>query len=110
MIAIASLLWAFAGFAALAAAMDRHDEPLGTAALAATQRHGWQAGGSALLLLSLMACLQRWNASVGIAAWLGLLTLAAMAWGLVLTYAPERASRLALAAAASGLLAAAIAY
>lgn len=57
-----------------------------------------------------MACLQRWNASVGIAAWLGLLTLAAMAWGLVLTYAPERASRLALAAAASGLLAAAIAY
>ncbi|TDS78766.1 DUF3325 family protein [Comamonas sp. JUb58] len=110
MIAIASLLWAFAGFAALAAAMDRHEEQLGTAAFAATQRHGWQAGGSVLLLLSLLACLQRWNASVGIAAWLGLLTLAAMAWGLVLTYAPERARRLALAAAALGAVAAALAY
>ena len=49
-------------------------------------------------------------ASVGIAAWRGLLTLAARAWGWVLPYAPERARRLALAAAASGLLAAALAY
>lgn len=110
MIAIASLLWAFAGFAALAAAMDRHEEQLGTVALAPAQRHLWQAGGAALLLVSLLCCLQRWNASVGFASWLGLLTLAAVAWGLVLTYLPERARPLALGAALLGLVASALAY
>lgn len=110
MIAIASLLWAFAGFAALAAAMDRHEEQLGTASLAPAQGHLWQGAGAVLLLVSLMCCLQRWNTSVGIAAWLGLLTLAAVAWGLVLTYVPQRARKLALGAAALGLAAGAVAY
>ncbi|MEF9964975.1 MAG: DUF3325 domain-containing protein [Comamonas sp.] len=110
MTAIASLLWAFAGFAALAAAMDRHEDQLGTATLAATQRHLWQVAGTGLLLVSLVFCLQRWHTSVGIAAWLGLLTLAALAWGLVLTYIPQRARKLALGAAGLGLLAGALTY
>ncbi|MET1537530.1 DUF3325 family protein [Burkholderia sola] len=42
---------------------------------------------------------------MAVAAWLGLLTLAALALGLLLTYAPQFARRVAAAAAAAGLLA-----
>ena len=42
---------------------------------------------------------------VALAAWLGLLTFAALALGLLLTYAPQFARRVAAAAAAAGLLA-----
>jgi hypothetical protein len=48
----------------------------------------------------------RWNASVAVTAWLGLLTFAALALGLLLTYAPHAARRAAPAAGAAGLLAA----
>ncbi|MBN9324326.1 MAG: DUF3325 family protein, partial [Delftia acidovorans] len=63
----------------------------------------WRLAGYALLALSLAPCLLRWNASVALAAWLGLLTFAALALGLLLTYAPKFARRVAIVAAAAGL-------
>lgn len=105
MMILATLCLAFAGFAVIAASMDRHQDQLGTEGLAPARLKAWRLAGHALLALSLAPCLLRWNASVAVAAWLGLLTFAALALGLLLTYAPQLARRVAAAAAAAGLLA-----
>lgn len=44
----------------------------------------------ACLLGSLLVCLHGWGASVAVAAWLGVLTFAALFTGLMLTYAPRQ--------------------
>src|SRR2546427_8316576 len=67
------------GFAVIAASMDRHQDQLGTEGLAPARLKAWRLAGYALLALSLAPCLLRWNASVALAAWLGLLTFAALA-------------------------------
>src|SRR5256885_8125625 len=76
--------------------MDRHQDQLGTEGLAPARLKAWRLAGYALLALSLAPCLLRWNASVALAAWLGLLTFAALALGLLLTYAPKFARRVAI--------------
>lgn len=102
----AALLLAFAAFAAIAASMDRHGDQFGMKAQALSPGRilWWRAGGFVLLGVSLLKCLQHWNTSIAIAAWLGLLTFAAMALGLVLTYAPHKARQLACCTAALGAL------
>ncbi|WP_284335992.1 DUF3325 domain-containing protein [Comamonas sp. NoAH] len=82
-----ALLLAIPAFAALSQAMERHhaqvcgNEP--------SPRIAWSCRvvGAALLLGTLVVCLQAWGTSVAVAAWLGVLTLAALTVGLVLTYA-----------------------
>lgn len=101
----ASLALALAAFAAIAMSMARHQPQIAGRALAPRAGMRWRAAGFALLALSLAPCLGRWNPSVAIAAWLGVLTFAAMALGLLFTYAPNVVRRLAPAAAALGLLA-----
>lgn len=103
MIILAAFFLAFAGFSVIAASMDRHQDQLGTEGLAPARLNAWRLAGYALLALSLAPCLLRWNASVAVAAWLGLLTFAALALGLLLTYAPQLARRVAIVAAAAGL-------
>lgn len=103
MMAMATLLLAFAAFTLIAASMDRHQDQLGTEQLQPARLRAWQLGGYALLAVSLAPCFVRWNASVAVAAWLGLLTFAAMALALLLTYAPHFARRAAGVAAAAGL-------
>jgi hypothetical protein len=103
MMALATLFLAFAAFTLIAASMDRHQDQLGTEHLQPARLQAWRLGGYALLALSLAPCLVRWNASVAVAAWLGLLTFAAMALALLLTYAPQFARRVAAVAAAAGL-------
>lgn len=93
-----SLLLAFAAFCAMAASMERHQGQLHTEELPAGRVTAWRLGGSLLLAGSLLPCLARWNTSVAISAWLGLLSLAAAALALLLTYAPQWIRRLALAA------------
>jgi len=101
--ALATLLLAFTAFATIAAAMDRHiDDLQWTTAERATR---WRVGGWALLAVSLLPCLAHWNPSVALAAWCGLLTFAALAWGLLLTYsAPQRLRHVVPAAGALGVL------
>ena len=104
MMALAAALLAFAAFTVIAACMERHQDQLGTQQLLPARLLAWRWAGFALLVVSLAPCLGRWGPSVAVTAWLGLLTLAAMALGLLLTYAPQWGRRVAPVAAAAGLL------
>lgn len=98
--AIAGIFFAYAGFAALALAMDRHyadafgrgeSPPPGV-------RRGMQLAGSLGLVLSLAVLVTDSGWAFGILYWLGMLTLAALMLALLLAYVP----RLGLWAAAPG--------
>lgn len=98
---IAGLL-ALPGFFAWSQAMERHHEQVSGVAATPAAAWCWRGAGAVLLLLALVVCLQGWGTSVAVAAWLGVLMLAALAVALLLTYA---ANNLRWVAAASLLLA-----
>ncbi len=77
------------GFSALSLAMERHQEQVCGRALHRRAALAWRMAGALLLALSLGVCAAAWDWSVAIAAWLGLLTFAALAVGLTLAYAPR---------------------
>jgi len=107
--ALATLLLAFTAFTVIASAMDRHVDDLKFVA-APEHAKKWLAGGWLLLAVSLLPCLLRWNPSVALAAWFGLLTFAALSLGLLLTYIqPLALRRIAPAAGAVGTLLAGVA-
>jgi hypothetical protein len=83
-------LLALPAFAALSLAMERHHEQVCGAPVSRRSPWGWRAVGVVLLVASLAVCLHTWGTSVAIAAWLGLLTLAALPVVLVITYAARR--------------------
>lgn len=85
-----ALLLAVPAFAALSQAMERHGAQAHSGLPCARVLWGWRAAGVLLLLMSLAACLHAWGTSVAVAAWLGVLTFAALAVALVLTYAENR--------------------
>jgi len=89
MIVIASLALMFIAFVALASTMAKHQDSLGSKLFSARQLQCWQISGWSLLALSLWPCLLRWNTSIALAAWFGLLTLAALVLGLMFTYTPK---------------------
>jgi len=89
MMTIASFMLMFIGFVALATTMAKHQDQLGSKKFTARQVQCWQFAGWGLLALSLWPCLLRWNTSIALAAWLGLLTFAALALGLMFTYTPK---------------------
>jgi len=92
MMVLSALLLAFVGFTIIASSMDRHVDDLPFAGSGHLML--WRVGGWLLLAASLLPCLVRWNTSVALAAWLGLLTFAALALALALTYAPRWVRRL----------------
>ncbi|WP_298924483.1 DUF3325 family protein [uncultured Ramlibacter sp.] len=86
-------LAAACGFAALALAMDRHHEDaFGRGRTPGAARRWLRAGGSAGLLVSLLASLAVQGPTQGWVLWLGVLTAAALAVVLALSYGPRRAS------------------
>ena len=89
-------------FAALSFAMERHQEQAFGRPLAPRAGHAWRIAGVLLLGLSLAVCVAQWQWSVGIAAWLGVLSLAAVSVGLTLTYGPRRLVPLGAVALAAG--------
>lgn len=104
-----ALLWGVPAFAALSLAMERHHEQMLGKELGIRGMWLWRAVGTALLLGSLLVCLHGWGLSVAVAAWLGVLTFAALFTGLMLTYAPRQLRTVAsvcavLAVAGLGLL------
>jgi|GEM_PF-655786 len=99
-VALATFLLAFAAFASIAAAMERHIDDLQWTTVERAAR--WRVAGWALLAVSLLPCLAHWNPSVAFTAWCGLLTFAALAWGLLLTYSAVQ--RLRHVVPAAGLL------
>lgn len=98
-----ALLWSVPAFAALSLAMERHHEQVTGADLTVRSMWVWRAAGVALLLVSLGVCGHAWGASVAVAAWLGVLTLAALFTGVVLTYAPRQLRGVAAVCAVLGL-------
>ncbi|VUZ26106.1 Uncharacterised protein [uncultured Comamonas sp.] len=99
-----ALFIAFTGFAAIAATMARHSDAFGTQAFTPRRLQGCRAVGFVLLGVSLQMCLAHGGTSIAIAAWVGLLAFAALALGVLLTYAPHKARPLAYGAAALGWL------
>jgi len=93
MSALAPFLLAFAGFAALALAMQRHHRALfgrapGRSAAAALRIAG--AGG---LAAALWACVEGWGWAIGAVAWFGVLSAAAFPVVLLLALAGRQDRR-----------------
>lgn len=103
-------LVAFAGFAAIALSMERHRGDLmpggNSMALRRTVlRRSARTLGYAVLALAALPATTTWGVSVGLTVWLGVLTPAAAALALLLSYRPGVARALACAALPVGLLA-----
>lgn len=97
---------AFAAFAALALAMDRHYEQVMHRMHAhKTLRLCLRAAGAALMLLALWCCVTAWGAVVATLVWLGLLSCAALMTTLALSYMPRYLPALAMGMGVSGALA-----
>lgn len=100
------IAWALAlpAFAALSQAMETHHKQ--TVGVPPSSRAAWlwRAVGLLLLLLSLTVCVHTWSTSVAVAAWLGVLTLAALPVGLMLTYVPRYLRTLAAGCAVVGVI------
>ncbi len=100
-----SLGLALAAFTALSLAMDRHQEQVLGRALARPATLRWRVLGWALLVVSLLPCLALGSTSLAITVWAGTLSFAALALGLLLSYAPRAVPRVALAALSAAVLA-----
>jgi hypothetical protein len=83
---IAAVALGFAGFSALALAMNRHHQQVLKRAPSTAHARGLRATGWILLSLSLVCCVMGWGASVGPVVWFGLLSADAIAVVLLLTY------------------------
>lgn len=106
-LAVAAVALAYAGFAALSLAMDRHHaDVFGRGKEPSARARQWlRAGGVIALALSLMACVERQGWNIGPILWCGAMTLGALLLsGLLLPYAPRWALRLAVVSAPVGLL------
>lgn len=103
-----ALAIAYAGFVMLSLAMDRHQMQMLGRELAPRYSLPLRIAGSALLCGSLIVCLAGSSTSVAVVWWLGLLSVAGLALGLLLAYRPRWARPIGVAvtvAAAVGWLA-----
>lgn len=102
MSALIVLALCYAAMAAVSLSMERHREQVHGKAAAAMHL---RLGGWALLAVALVPAIVAWGTSVGILAWLGMLTFAALGTGLQMTYAPRPVRWTAPAAALLGAVA-----
>jgi hypothetical protein len=79
---------AYAGFAALCLAMDRHYETVFDRAIARQARLGLRVGGWLALALSLWAATVTYGWSYGISEWIGMLAIAGLLLIWTLSYKP----------------------
>lgn len=87
---LSTLFLAYAAFAALSLAMERHwCDRFGRAAQPGRWRAPLQVSGTALLLASLALCLSHEGFGIGLVAWLGCLTASGVALVMTLTYWPK---------------------
>lgn len=98
-----AFILAYAGLSTLCLGMRQHRHklcarPLSPAIVRAMQALSWT-----LLALSLLAARQVYGTAIGVAVWLGLSSLAALAVGLLLTYRPKLLAALAPALLLSAL-------
>ena len=79
----------YLAMAAVCATMARHVDDLPAHGWTPDARRVLRAGGWILLAAALAPAIGYWGTSVGIAAWLGLLTFASAVLALQLTYLPR---------------------
>jgi hypothetical protein len=85
----AAFCLAYAGFAALCLAMDRHYEDLFDRSITRRHRVPLRWFGTLALTLSLWAAAQAYGWSYGVIEWIGMLALAGLALIWILTYRPR---------------------
>lgn len=100
--ALVVLALGYAAMAALSLSMERHQEQVYGKAFGAMPL---RLGGWTLLAVALVPAIAAWGSAVGILAWLGFLTFAALGIGLQMTYAPRPVRWTAPAAALLGAVA-----
>lgn len=106
MMSIAAFCLAYAGFAALCLAMDRHYEDVFDRAIPAHHRTSLRLLGWTALALSLWASTAVWGWSYGTVEWIGILSFAGLILIWFVSYRPVAAlSAGAVCAAASPVLA-----
>ena len=91
MLAMAAFVACLAGFAGIALAMTKPARDRLGRANTSRKRLACRTAGWALLILSLAACITNWGTAIGLVAWFGLATVAAMLVAMALTYAPSGA-------------------
>ncbi|RZT10388.1 Protein of unknown function [Duganella sp. CF402] len=94
-IVMTALGLSYAGMAALSLAIDRHHRQVYGCDAPGRRRSMLRAAGSVLLILALLPCVLLWGAGAGCVAWLGVLTVGALAAALQLPYWPRSAIPLA---------------
>ncbi len=98
--ALIVLALSYAAMAAVSLSMERHQQQVFGKPV--SRPVALRLGGWALLAVALVPAIGAWGTSVGIVAWLGMLTFAALGLGLQLTYAPRPVAWAAPAAALAG--------
>ncbi len=76
----AALIASFAGWAALALAMERHHRRLWRQPPGQAKAIALRVTGTALLALAFAACVMQWNGSLGAVAWFGVLSASGLAF------------------------------
>lgn len=101
---LAALSLCYAGMAALCLAMDRHHAQVWRRAPRKPARRGLRIAGWLLLAVAVVPCVRGWGATVGVVAWFGFLSAAALLLVFLLPYRPRAAAALGGAALAAGLV------
>ncbi|MCI3877922.1 DUF3325 domain-containing protein [Acinetobacter higginsii] len=88
----ALMLWCVAvvALSALACGMSKHQRDIFTSQISAQNSRRFEIVGWVVLLLSALVMIYLKGASVGLSEWLGCITFAALAVGLLLTYQPKK--------------------
>jgi hypothetical protein len=98
----------FAGFVAVACSMERHHRQVFARQTRQTASRLYRGAGLALIAAALAATVAVEGGSVGAVLWLGMMTAAAFAAALLLTYAPRTVPWAGAAAPLLGAVAAAM--
>ncbi|ENV09746.1 hypothetical protein F966_02406 [Acinetobacter higginsii] len=88
----AMMLWCVAvvALSALACGMSKHQRDIFSSQISVQNSRRFEIVGWVVLLLSALVMIYIKGASVGLSEWLGCITFAALAVGLLLTYQPKK--------------------
>lgn len=109
MLIVAVFCAAYAGWAALALAMDRHARDIGWTPPHRATAIALRLAGTGLLGAALIACAVRWGWAIGPVAWLGMLGAGALLFTLTLSVLPRAIVPAATTLALAGMLSAGVA-
>lgn len=96
-IVMTALGLSYAGMTALSLAIDRHHRQVYGADTPPHRRSALRAAGGVLLAFALLPCVLLWGGGAGFVAWLGMLTVGALAAAVLLPYSPRSVAPLAAA-------------